>query len=196
MRHLLCCQSQVIIKSGTKLNLVWEQDTILPSKFLELFLHLSWNTVNKKINPSYLPSLFWNQNHAYYCFYLMINIFLIFPQICKMDKNFQNIINIADELVAKSYQLQGSLSKMSKVPAEHPIFFNKTTDQIREIGKILKTEGQSLHGWKNVIKWQNYTIKTKERELHPQKENWGVRDRPRIVSTWWIFVLISGIRRK
>ena len=59
-----------------------------------------------------------------------------------MDKDFQNIINIADELVAKSSQLQGCLNKMSMVPAEHTIFFNKTTDRIRKIGKILKTEGQ------------------------------------------------------
>ena len=111
----------------------------------------------------------------------MINIFLIFPQICKMDKNFQNIINIADELVAKSYQLQGCLSQMSKVPAEHTIFLNKTTDRIREIGKILKTEGQSLHGKVekmqsndrialSKLKKENFTLKRKIEELETDQE--------------------------
>ena len=98
-----------------------------------------------------------------------------------MDKNFQNIINIADELVAKSSQLQGCLSKMSMGPAEHTIFFNKTTDQIREIGKILKTEGQSLHGKVekmqsndrialSKLKKENFTLKRKIEELETDQE--------------------------
>ena len=77
---------------------------------------------------------------------------------------------------------------MSMVPAEHTIFFNKTTDPIREIGKILKTDGQSLHG--KVEKMQSndrIALSKLKKELHPQKENWGVRDRPRVISTWWIF---------
>jgi hypothetical protein len=57
------------------------------------------------------------------------------------------LLSTNQEVHSKEWpELQGCLSKMSMGPAEHTIFFNKTTDQIREIGKILKTEGQSLHG--------------------------------------------------
>jgi uncharacterized phage infection (PIP) family protein YhgE len=61
----------------------------------------------------------------------------------KMQRNLDRLNAVADDLVAKSFQLYGCFSQVG-ASAEHTKFMKKTTDVLREMAKTLKTEAAAI----------------------------------------------------
>lgn len=58
-----------------------------------------------------------------------------------MDRKNTNVMKIADDIIAKSYQLEGCYSKVRNIISrDHAEFFTRTSDELRELGKSIKTE--------------------------------------------------------
>lgn len=101
-----------------------------------------------------------------------------------MEKSVENLRRTSEEVIAMSYQLQGCIAKIPKIPYEHVNFFNTSTDHLRDLGKIIKNESQQIqhaiqiHESKEKnerleicqLKHENFQLKQKIEELQTSND--------------------------